>query len=92
MAIDGATGHSGISTLAANAAVAVPVSIYLLGHWAVTKVARSIPRRQMIVIPLAILLILLMPLTSMAVLWIGFILVLLVIARAITDSPVASNA
>ena len=81
VAVDVATGHAAVGSVAAGYALAVPVTIYVLGTWVLHDLPRPMPRWRMALGPLAATLVLLAPWTPTPPLSIGLVLSALVAAR-----------
>lgn len=88
--VDVLTDHAHVGTGMAGAAVAVPVAVYLAGIWILHDVPRSMSRSRMVLSPVAIVLVLLTPLTPQPIFLTAAIVVLLLAARlASTPQPEA---
>jgi low temperature requirement protein LtrA len=72
--VDQALDHAEIGPVAAGMAVSIPVAIYLISLWALHWPPHSLKLSQILLFPVAALLILLVPLTGQAVLGIGLLL------------------
>ncbi len=89
--VDVLTDHAHVDVFVAGAAVAVPVAIYLAGIWVLHDVPRPLSRLRMSLTPMAIVLVLLTPLTPQPILLTGVVVGLLLVAKLAT-SPQTSTA
>ena len=87
--VDQAMDHGEIGAIAAGAAVAIPVAIYLISLWALHWRPHTLKLSQTLLFPIAALLILLIPLTGQAVLGVGLLLAGLLVIK-LTDRYRAS--
>jgi low temperature requirement protein LtrA len=85
VAVDFATDHAEIGSVAAGYALAIPVAIYLLGLWAFHDLQRHHATRRDLLTPLAAALVLLTPFTSIPEFLTGLILAGLVVAKTVVD-------
>jgi low temperature requirement protein LtrA len=85
VAIDQALHHAEIGVVEAGAAVAIPVAIFLLVLWGLHIGFQERNRVQMFLVPIAIVLILLTPLTGQAPLLIGLLLVALLTFKLVNS-------
>jgi low temperature requirement protein LtrA len=83
VAVDYATHHTEISAAAAGAAVAIPVAIYLVVLWVLHQRPRARSMVDAWPALLVALLVLLMPLTGLAVLGIGLLLAALLVSKIV---------
>ncbi len=83
--VDVLTDHAHVDTFVAGAAVAVPVAIYLAGIWVLHDVPRPLSRLRMSLTPVAIVLVLLTPLTPQPILLTGAVVGLLLMAKLATS-------
>jgi low temperature requirement protein LtrA len=83
--VDVLTDHAHVDVFVAGAAVAVPVAIYLAGIWALHDVPRPLSRLRMSLTPIAIVLVLLTPLTPQPILLTGVVVGLLLVAKLATS-------
>jgi len=88
--VDVLTDHADVDMTVAGAAVAVPVAIYLAGIWVLHDVPRPMSRARMLMSPIAVLLVLLTPLTPQPVFLTGAVVVGLLAAR-IASTPQAET-
>lgn len=84
VAVDQVTHQTEITAQGAGFAVAIPVTIYLMGLWVIHTRPRTSSWFQLTLFPAMTLLILLTPFTGQAVLWIGLLLVVLLSIKLIT--------
>lgn len=87
VAIDHATDHAEIGPVAAGAAVAIPVALYLVALWFLHPRARGQGLISSLLLPLAALLILLTSFTGQAVLLTGLLLSGLLAIKLIRQAP-----
>jgi low temperature requirement protein LtrA len=86
--VDVLTHHAHVDMTVAGAAVAVPVAIYLAGIWVLHDWPRPMSRLRMALSPVAIVAVLLTPLTPQPIFLTGAIVVALLAARiATTPQP-----
>lgn len=88
--VDVLTDHAHVGTDVAGAAVAVPVAIYILSVWLLHDVPHQMSRSRMALSPVAVVLVLLTPLTSQPIFLTGVIVVGLLTAKIATtpeDGP-----
>lgn len=85
--VDVLTHHAYVDMTVAGAAVALPVATYLAGIWVLHDVPRPMPRLRLWLTPLAIVLVLLTPLTPQPILLIGVVVVGLLGAKLVTARP-----
>jgi low temperature requirement protein LtrA len=83
VSIDYVTHHAEISAEAAGMALALPTAIYVVGVWLLKEHPRATHLIDILLHPVAAVLILLTPFTGQAVILIGVLLVALVIMRLI---------
>lgn len=82
--VDVLTDHAEVDLGVAGAAVAIPVSVYLAGVWVLHDVPRPMPRPRMALSPIAVVLVLLTPLTPQPILFTGIIVVGLLAVKLAT--------
>jgi low temperature requirement protein LtrA len=86
--VDVLTDHAHVDMSVAGAAVAIPVAVYLVGIWVLHDLPRSMSRLRMALSPIAIVLVLLTPLTPQPIFLTGAIVVALLGAKiATTPQP-----
>ena len=85
--VDVVTDHAHVDLTVAGAAVAIPVAIYLAGIWVLHDVPRPLSRLRMSLTPIAIVLVLLTPLTPQPILLTGVVTGLLLAAKLVTAPP-----
>ena len=92
IAVDVNTHHAEVGLDIAGWSVAVPVAIYLIGIWVLHDVPRPQTRARKAMTPIAVVLVLLTPLTQTPVLLAGVVVVGLLVAKLATtprsDGPV----
>ena len=91
VAVDVTIDHAEVGMSVAGAAVAVPVAIYLAGVWALHEVPRPMPTWRMAFSPVAIVLVLLTPLTPAPVLLTGLVVAGLLAAKIATTPQQAGE-
>ena len=84
VAVDVATHHAEVDLTIAGWAVAIPVAIYLAGIWVLHDVPREQSRLRMVLSPIAVVVVLLTPLTPAPILLAGVVVVGLLIAKLAT--------
>jgi low temperature requirement protein LtrA len=89
--VDVLTDHAHVDLTVAGAAVAVPVAIYLAGIWVLHDVPRPLSRLRMSLTPVAIVLVLLTPLTPQPILLTGVVVGLLLAAKLWTAPAVVGE-
>jgi len=82
--VDVLTHHAHVDMHVAGAAVAIPVAIYLAGIWVLHDLPRPMSRLRMSLSPVAIVLVLLTPLSSQPIFLTGAIVVGLLAAKIMT--------
>lgn len=82
--VDVLTDHAHVDMAVAGAAVAIPVAIYLAGIWLLHDVPRPMSRLRMSLSPVAIVLVLLTPLTPQPIFLTGAVVVALLAAKIAT--------
>ena len=85
--VDVLTDHAKVDLAVAGAAVAIPVAIYLASIWVLHDVPRPQSRLRMSLTPVAIVLVLLTPLTPQPILLTGLVTGLLLAAKIVTAPP-----
>ena len=90
--VDVLTDHAAVGMGVAGAAVAIPVAIYLAGIWVLHDLPRPASRSRMALTPVAVLLVLLTPLTPQPIFLTGVVVVGLLAARIMTAPDVAEEA
>ncbi len=89
--VDVLTDHAHVDLTVAGAAVAIPVAIYLAGIWVLHDVPRPLSRLRMSLTPVAIVLVLLTPLTPQPILLTGVVVGLLLAAKLWTAPAVVEE-
>jgi low temperature requirement protein LtrA len=90
--VDVLTDHAHVDMAVAGAAVAIPVAVYLAGLWLLHDVPRPMSRLRMALSPVAIVLVLLAPLTPQPIFLIGAVVVGLLVAKILsTPQPAAET-
>ena len=89
--VDVLTDHAHVDLTVAGAAVAIPVAIYLAGIWVLHDVPRPLSRLRMSLMPVAIVLVLLTPLTPQPILLTGVVVGLLLAAKLWTAPAVVEE-
>lgn len=84
--LDVLTDHAHVDLLVAGASVAAPVAIYLAGIWVLHDVPRPLSRMRMSLTPVAIVLVLLTPLTPQPILLTGVVVGGLLVAKLVTSA------
>jgi len=82
--VDVLTHHAHVDMAVAGAAVAIPVAVYLAGIWLLHDVPRPMSRLRMTLSPVAIVLVLLTPLTPQPIFLTGAVVVGLLAAKLAT--------
>jgi low temperature requirement protein LtrA len=82
--VDVLTHHAHVEMAVAGAAVAIPVAIYLGGIWVLHDLPRPMSRLRMALSPIAIVLVLLAPLTPQPIFLTGAVVVGLLAAKIVT--------
>ncbi len=82
--VDVLTDHAHVDMTLAGAAVAIPVAIYLAGVWVLHDLPRPMSRVRLALTPVAIMLVLLTPLTPQPIFLTGAVVVGLLTVRVIT--------
>jgi low temperature requirement protein LtrA len=85
VAVDFATDHAAIGSVAAGYALAVPVAVYILGLWVFHDLQRHRATGRGLLMPIAAALILLTPFTSIPEFLTGLILVGLAVVKTVVD-------
>ena len=85
VAIDQATGHGTIGSVAAGAAIAVPAAVYIMTGWALDDVPGEPRSEDKFAAPIASLLILMTPLSGQAIPLIGLIFAVLVATKLVAQ-------
>jgi len=78
VAVDQSTGLVELGSRYARLSVAIPVSLYILSLWTITRLPRGLAGGRALLAPAAAVLVLLTPLSDQGVLMIGLILVALI--------------
>ena len=87
--VDVLTDHAEVGMGVAGAAVAIPVAVYLARIWVLHDVPRPASRLRMAMTPVAVVLVLLTPLTAQPIFLTGVVVVGLLAARILTAPAVA---
>lgn len=82
--VDVLTVHAEVDMTVAGAAVAIPVAIYLASIWVLHDVPRPMSQLRMALSPVAVVLVLLTPLTPQPILLTGVVVVALLAAKIVT--------
>lgn len=89
--VDVLTDHAEVDLTVAGAAVAVPVSVYLISVWVLHDVPRPMSRLRKALSPVAAVLVLLTPLTPQPILLTGVVVGGLLVAKLGTDGRPARD-